>query len=75
MSRREPGAVLHDSALVASRMLRLVRDGVVEAVDGSLASVQAQSICVHGDSPGAVAMARAVRAALEADGIAVRPFV
>ena len=54
---------------------RLVRDGVVEAVDGSLASVQAQSICVHGDSPGAVAMARAVRAALEADGIAVRPFV
>ena len=75
VSRREPGAVLHDSALVASRMLRLVRDGVVEAVDGSLASVQAQSICVHGDSPGAVAMARAVRAALEADGMAVRPFV
>ena len=75
VSRREPGAVLHDSALVASRMLRLVRDGVVEAVDGSLASVQAQSICVHGDSPGAVEMARAVRAALEADGIAVRPFV
>ena len=75
VSRREPGAVLHDSALVASRMLRLVRDCVVEAVDGSLASVQAQSICVHGDSPGAVAMARAVRAALEADGIAVRPFV
>ena len=75
VSRREPGAVLHDSALVASRMLRLVRDGVVEAVDGSLARVQAQSICVHGDSPGAVAMARAVRAALEADGIAVRPFV
>ena len=75
VSRREKGAVLHDSALVASRMLRLVRDGVVEAVDGSLASVQAQSICVHGDSPGAVAMARAVRAALEADGIAVRPFV
>ena len=75
VSRREPGAVLHDSALVASRMLRLVRDGVGEAVDGSLASVQAQSICVHGDSPGAVAMARAVRAALEADGIAVRPFV
>ena len=75
VSRREPGAVLHDSALVASRMLRLVRDGVVEAVDSSLAGVQAQSICVHGDSPGAVAMARAVRAALEADGIAVRPFV
>ena len=74
VSRREPGAVLHDSALVASRMLRLVRDGVVEAVDGSLASVQAQSICVHGDSPGAVAMARAVRMALESDGVVVRSF-
>ena len=75
VSRREKGAVLHDSALVAQRMLRLVRDGVIQAIDGSLARVQAQSICVHGDSPGAVAMARAVRAALEADGIAVRPFV
>lgn len=75
VSRREPGAVLHDSALVAQRMLRLVRDGVIQAIDGSLARVQAQSICVHGDSPGAVEMARAVRKALEADGVAVRPFV
>ena len=74
VSRREPGAVLHDSALVASRMLRLVRDGVVEAVDGRLARVQAQSICVHGDSPGAVEMARAVRMALESDGVVVRSF-
>ncbi len=74
VSRREKGAVLHDSALVAQRMLRLVRDGVVEAVDGSLARVQAQSICVHGDSAGAVEMARAVRMALESDGVVVRPF-
>ncbi|GAO22290.1 hypothetical protein ALISP_2110 [Alicycliphilus sp. B1] len=44
---------------MAQRMLRLVREGVVEAVDGSLARVQAQSICVHGDSAGAVEMARA----------------
>jgi len=74
VSRREKGAVLHDSALVAQRMLRLVREGVVEAVDGSLARVQAQSICVHGDSAGAVEMARAVRMALESDGVVVRPF-
>lgn len=74
VSRREKGAVLHDSAVVAERMLRLVRDGVVEAVDGSLARVDAQSICVHGDSPGAVAMARAVRMALESDGVVVRTF-
>ena len=75
VSRREKGAVLHDSALVAQRMLRLVRDGVIQAIDGSLARVQAQSICVHGDSPGAVEMARAVRKALEGDGIAVRSFL
>ena len=74
VSRRDKGAVLHDSALVAARMLRLVRDGVVEAVDGSLARVQADSICVHGDSPGAVEMARAVRMALESDGVTVRSF-
>ena len=75
VSRREKGAVLHDSALVAARMLRLVRDGVVEAIDGSLARVDAQSICVHGDSPGAVEMARAVRMALESDGVTVRSFM
>ncbi len=75
VSRRDKGAVLHDSALVARRMLRLVRDGVVEAIDGSLARVDAQSLCVHGDSPGAVEMARAVRKALEGDGIAVRSFL
>ncbi|MFT3717124.1 LamB/YcsF family protein [Pseudorhodoferax sp.] len=74
VSRREPGAVLHDADLVARRMLRLAREGVVEAVDGSLARVQADSICVHGDSPGAVAMAAAVRRALEQAGVALRPF-
>ena len=74
VSRRDKGAVLHDSALVAQRMLRLVRDGVIQAIDGSLARVQAQSICVHGDSPGAVEMARAVRMALESDGVVVRSF-
>ena len=74
VSRREKCAVLHDSALVAQRMLRLVRDGVIQAIDGSLARVQAQSICVHGDSPGAVEMARAVRMALESDGVVVRSF-
>ena len=74
VSRREKGAVLHDSALVAQRMLRLVRDGVIQAIDGSLARVQAQSICVHGDSPGAVEMARAVRMSLSSAGVVVRSF-
>ncbi|MBP0624895.1 LamB/YcsF family protein [Cupriavidus consociatus] len=74
VSRREKGAVLHDAADVAQRMLRLVREGTVQAIDGSVARVEAQSICVHGDSDGALEMARAVRATLERDGIAIRAF-
>ncbi|MBS0301607.1 MAG: LamB/YcsF family protein [Proteobacteria bacterium] len=74
VSRREPGAVLHDAQAVAARMLQLVREGTVPAVDGSPVAVRADSICVHGDSPGAVAMARAVRARLQDAGVAIRPF-
>jgi len=72
VARGEPGALLHDPAHVAARALRLVREGVVEATDGTLVHVEAASLCVHGDSPDAVAMARAVRAALDLDGIEVR---
>ncbi|ALD92988.1 LamB/YcsF family protein [Cupriavidus gilardii CR3] len=74
VSRREPGAVLHDAGEVAQRMLRLVREGTVVAIDGSVAGVEAQSICVHGDSEGALEMARAVRDALEREGVNVRAF-
>lgn len=74
VSRRAQGAVLHDADAVAARMLRLVREGQLEAIDGSLVRVQADSICVHGDSPGAVAMARRVRALLEQSGVAVQAF-
>lgn len=72
--RDRPGALLHDPAEVAARVVRLVTEGVVTAVDGSDVAVRADSVCVHGDSPGAVAMARAVRAALDAAGVAVRAF-
>ena len=72
--RREPGAVLHDPEAVARRMLRLVTEGVVEAADGSALRLRADSICVHGDSPGAVAMAARIRALLLENGIAVAPF-
>ena len=74
VSRREKGAVLHDEALIAERMLRLVTEGVVEAIDGSLVRLQADSICVHGDSPGAVAIARQVRERLERAGVAIASF-
>lgn len=70
--RGAPGDLLGDPAVVAARAVRLVREGVVEGVDGSLILVDAASLCLHGDSPAAVAMARAVRAALDADGIEVR---
>jgi 5-oxoprolinase (ATP-hydrolysing) subunit A len=74
VSRREKGAVLHDAEEIAVRMLRLAREGVVTAIDGSTVRIEADSICVHGDSPGAVAMARQVRRLLENAGIAIAPF-
>ena len=75
VSRREPGAVLHDPALIAQRMLQLVQHGTVEAVDGSQVRIEADSICVHGDSPGAVAMARALRQRFEQEGVQIASFV
>ncbi|MFE7843840.1 5-oxoprolinase subunit PxpA [Microbacterium sp. NPDC057407] len=72
VARTEPGALLDDPAEVSARAVRLVREGTVTAVDGSTVAVNAASLCLHGDSPAAVAMARAVRAALDAEGIEVR---
>lgn len=74
VSRREAGAVLHDPALVAARMLRLATEGVIETVDGSSLRLEAGSICVHGDSPGAVAMARQIRETLVQAGVTIAPF-
>lgn len=74
VSRREAGAVLHDEALIAQRMLTLVREGVIEAVDGSMVRVEADSICVHGDSPGAVAIARKIRQRFESEGVQIASF-
>jgi len=74
VSRREPGAVLHDPELVAQRMLRLVQEGTLEAIDGSITRIQADSICVHGDSPAAVEMARELRRVLEQANLSLQPF-
>jgi len=74
LPRSETGSVLHDPDVVAGRMLRLVTEGVVEAVDGGLVRLLADSVCVHGDSPGAVTMARRVRAALGEAGVALESF-
>ena len=75
VSRRQPGAVLHDPELVAARMVRLATEGRITAVDGTEIEVRADSICTHGDSPGAVEMARAVRTALTGAGVDIAPFV
>jgi len=72
--RSQPGAVLHDPQQVAERMARLVTTGTVPAADGTEVAISAESICVHGDSPGAVQMAIAVRQALAAAGVDLRPF-
>lgn len=72
--RREHGAVVIDVAEVAARAVRLANERVVRTVDGGEIQVDARSICLHGDTPGAVELARAVRQALADAGIHVHPF-
>ena len=72
--RTQPGAVLHDPAEIARRCVAMATGEPVEDVDGHPLTLRPDSICVHGDTPGAVAIARAVRAALEDAGIALAPF-
>ena len=75
LSRSEPGSVLTDPDAVAQQALNLVTQGTVIAYDGSTVELNADSICVHGDTPGAVALARLVRNALEQAGLSVEPFI
>lgn len=72
--RGEPGAVVDDPAAAADRALELAETGGITADDGSRVELAPDSLCLHGDTPGAVAMARAVRAALEAARIEIRAF-
>lgn len=73
--RGEGGAVLHDPIEIAQRVLTMVTTGTVTAADGSLIEVRAESVCVHGDSPGAVRIATEVREQLRAGGIEMAAFV
>jgi 5-oxoprolinase (ATP-hydrolysing) subunit A len=74
VSRREPDAVLSDPNVIAERVVAMVTTGHVTAVDGSALDVSVKSVCVHGDSPGAVQIATAVRDRLKADGIDLKAF-
>jgi UPF0271 protein len=73
-SRKLPGAVLHDPKEAAERCVRMVRARAIETMGGGSLPVRVDSICVHSDTPGAVAVAQAVRAALEADGVRLQSF-
>jgi UPF0271 protein len=73
--RSHPQALLHDPAAALDRLLRFLETGLMPALDGPAVALPAQSVCVHGDTPGAVALARALREGLETRGIAVRPFL
>jgi UPF0271 protein len=75
VSRRLEGSVIHDPQAVAARVVRMATDRTVETIDGQSIAVDAQSVCVHGDTPGAVAIATAVRAALEDAGVPVTSFL
>ena len=74
VSRREEGAVLHDPGQIAERVIRMVESGRVLAVDGSTIDVRVESVCVHGDSPGAVQIATAVRERLLTSGVELVAF-
>jgi UPF0271 protein len=74
VSRRERNAVLHDPAEIADRVASMVNAGRVAAVDGSTIRITVESVCVHGDSPGAVQIATVVRDRLVADGVELAPF-
>lgn len=73
--RSGPGAVIDDRAAVAGRAVSLARGHGVEALDGTWTPVKAETLCIHGDAPDAGRTARAVRAALEAAGIDLVPFL
>lgn len=70
--RSTEGAVLHDPGMIAERCVRLATEGEIVAVDGTVLKAGARSICIHGDNPEAVAIARRVRAALETAGVEIR---
>jgi UPF0271 protein len=73
--RGQDGAMIHDAAEAAERLLQFLRTGLMPVTDGDPIPLAAHSICVHGDSSGAVTMARQIRARLTAEGVVLQSFV
>ncbi len=74
VSRKIAGSVIHDIDQVVSRVIRMVKDKTVVSISGSIVPIQAQTICVHGDTPGAVAMVKAIRQALDREQVTLQAF-
>ena len=72
--RSMPGAVIHDTEEALSRTVRIVKEGIVTAVTGETVPLTADSICVHGDNPSALAFVKAIRERLETEGVSVVPL-
>ena len=70
--RQEEGAVIHDAAVVEQRVIEMVRDQAVQALDGTRVPLTVDTICVHGDTPGAAELAARIRASLEKAGVEVK---
>src|SRR5919197_262838 len=71
-SRRKPGSVIHDPDAVVARAVRMATDKTVVAIDGSVVRLEADTICVHGDTPGSDDLAARIRAGLQAAGVTVK---
>jgi UPF0271 protein len=74
-SRSKAGSVIHDQQEVVARAIGMVRDGVVTATNGSVINLRADTLCLHGDTPGAATLARVVREGLDQAGIRVLPLL
>ena len=74
VSRKLPGAVIHDPMEAAERAVRMVKEGRVIAVDGSSIPMNAQTLCIHGDTPASLELACIIRESLEREGITVEPM-
>ncbi len=73
VSRKLPGAVIHDNDVVAAKVLKLVREGKVKTIEGPEIELKAETICVHGDNPQALVLIKKIRETLGAAGVAVKP--
>ncbi len=71
VSRKEPGAVIHDHEAVAAKVLKMVTEGRVVCIDGSEIDMAADTICVHGDNPAALTLVKNIRESLEAAGVKI----